>query len=743
MSHAIAVIGNQEQSTTSSEAESVPMVTAPPILTLPPCGESDFELGIGESEITQAQLYLAQPGFIGKNYVAHVQKPSERALVASLIIREHVRKKRAAGALPKIMVVTNTKPRAHELHNELEQLLPKATIHIFTGTEENSMTTKLCLQQTTVIVCTAGKLHSEMQSDVVKMSAMNLLIMDDSHLALHQTPSEAVIMHYVVKEKNYNSDRPTFIQIVGLTESLCGTFPALQVKPMVDHLLDICACVDAYGGICSVPESLRDPLPQSPTPPTSVDVKTFLHQDAKHDFLVLTSVEMGRLERDNDLMCFYEKWTPEYKSFIQEKIKSLEAGGMVKEGEQPAESVSKDVSQKLGVLELLWLYSEAQTACNERGCEEGLAVLNRQEGNILNGKAQAQLKKELEVVMRRKDAIVETVSEAVRRHVIGSNANGILFVDTAEEAQHLCTEIGAAIFQAHPAVVTRKTAVQYSTNSCINLTKEGEDPVVSEDQKNVVQSFNNGETRLLIVPVAIETEADVLSLPSCNVLLRLKCLRKRYQMINMEYVLTTARSPELKTCSELIKEVKETFLKDALQQIPSSDEAFQKAMNPRQDDLMYSYTGRYRGYLYRTKRKKGPTIDMLQLRCKKCRVFVCHGTELFTFFVDGGQHYVVPKLDFRLRLTTKPYRSKHKTIKRVSRLRQMFCANCCAKWGTICLFPRKECELPVLKSKNFLFEMDRKFYRIKMWSDALFYVPPVSACNAFTVYGEESSKVEE
>ena len=65
------------------------METAPPMLTLPPCREGDFELGIDEKTITQAQLHLAQPGFEGKNYVAHVQKPSERALTTSLIIRDH------------------------------------------------------------------------------------------------------------------------------------------------------------------------------------------------------------------------------------------------------------------------------------------------------------------------------------------------------------------------------------------------------------------------------------------------------------------------------------------------------------------------------------------------------------------------------------------------------------------------------------------------------------------------------
>ena len=658
-----------------------------------------------------------------------------------------MRRKRAEKAFPKIIVVANSKPRAQELHCELESSLPKAQLHLFTGTEENSMTTKLCLQQSTVIVCTAGKLHSEMETDVVKMPSINLLIVDDAHLALQQTPNEAVMMHYIVKAKNYNSDRPSYIQIVGLTDTLCGTFPALRVKPMVTHLLEICGSVDAADGICSVPDTLRavTASPQQSAPPTEINIHPFKYQDSKHDFIALISVEMGFLERDNELICPFEKWSQEYKSFIKEKMKALASGDLVKEGEDPSESVSKEVSQKLSVLELLWLYSEVLSACNERGCEEGLAILNRQEGNLLSDKAQVQLRKELDQVTQRKDAILETLFQTVRHHLLENSsrdAKGVLFVDSPEEAHRFCTEIAANVYQAHPAVITRKTAVLYSTSSCINLAKEGEDPVVSEDQKNVIQSFVNGETRLLLVPVAVETETDILNLPSCNFLLRLNHLENRYEIIDTEYILTSAHTSELKSCSELIKDVKDSVLKDALKQIPTGEE-FTKVMTSRQDELMYEYTGRYRGYLYRRKRKKGPTIDMLQLRCKKCKVFVCHGTELFTFFVDGGQHYVVPKLDFRLRSTTQPYRSKHKTIKRVSRLRQMFCGNCCAKWGMLCRFPRKGCELPVLKSKNFLFEMDRKFYRIKMWSDALFYVPPISACDKFTVYGEESSKLED
>ena len=717
------------------------METAPPMLTLPPCREGDFELGVDEKTITQAQLHLAQPGFEGKNYVAHVQEPSERALITSLIIRSHVHKKRAAKALPKIVVIANTKPRAQDLHAELEKLLPKAKIHFFTGSDENSMTTKLCLQQTTVIVCTTGKLQTELENDVIKMQFISLLIVDDSHLALQQTSSEAVIMHYIVKAKNYNSERPDYIQIVGVTDSLCGTFPALRVKPMVDHLLDICGSVDAINGICSVPECLQE-IPDSPRPFSDIKVATFKYQDAKHDFIALTSVEMGILEQDNDLVCPFERWSQEYKSFIKDKMKLIEEGGLVKAGDVSSESASMEVGQKLGTLELLWLYSEALTACKERGCEEALAVLNRHEGNVVSDKAQVELVRELKVVTQRKDAIVETLNEAVRHHLTGSNTRGILFVDSPEDALRFCTEIGSTLFHVHPAFVTRKTAVQYSTTSCINLVKEGEDPAVSEEQKNVIQSFKNGENRLLLVPIAIENEADVLNLPLCNFILRLNHLRNPYEMIDTEYVLTSAHSAELKTCSELIKEVKQSLLKDALKEMPTG-EAFTKRMSQRQDELMYEYTGRYRGYLYRRKRKKGPTVDMIQLRCKKCQVFACHATEIFTFFVDGGQHYVIPHLDFRQRVITKPYHSKHKTIKRVSRLKQMFCGNCCAKWGTLCLFPRKGCELPVIKSTHFLFEMDRKFYRIKMWSDALFYVPPISACDKFTVYGEESSKLDD
>ena len=548
-------------------------------------------------------------------------------------------------------------------------------------------------------------------------------------------------MHYIVKAKNYNSDRLDYIQIVGVTDSLCGTFPALRVKPMVNHLLDICGSVDAFNGICSIPVCLQE-VPDSTQTSTEIKATSFKYQDSKHDFIALISVEMGRLERDNDLMSPFEKWTQEYKNFIKEKTKLLETGGLAKEGgSATSDSVSKEVSQKLSVLELLWLYSEALTACKERGCEEALAVLNRQEGNVLSDKAQVELRRELEVVAQRKDAVMEALDEAVRHHLTSTNTRGILFVDSPEEAQRFCTEIGATIFHAHPAVVTRKTAVRYSTTSCINLMKEGEDPAISQEQSNVIQSFKNGETRLLLIPVAIESEADVLNLPSCNFILRLNHIECSYEMIDTEYVLTSAHSAELKTCSELIKEVKQSLLKDALKEMPTGQE-FVKRMTQRQEEQMYTYTGRYRGF-YRRKRKKGPTIDMLQLRCKKCRAFACHGTELFTFFVDGGQHYVVPNLDFRLRSITKPYRSKHKTIKRVSRLRQMLCGNCCAKWGTLCLFPRKGCELPVIKSKNFLFEMDRKFYRIKMWSDALFYVPPISACDTFTVYGEESSKLDD
>ena len=203
-------------------------------------------------------------------------------------------------------------------------------------------------------------------------------------------------------------------------------------------------------------------------------------------------------------------------------------------------------------------------------------------------------------------------------------------------------------------------------------------------------------------------------------------------------------SPVNKPFSELQSDFDMCRTEMGLRALPTGGQALKKKLKKGREEVMHNYQGRFIFPLTRSlnKKKNEPNMEKIQLRCKKCKVLACHGMEIYCFFVDGGRHCVVPHRDFSSMYQTQPYLAKHKAIKRVNRLRRMFCGNCGAPWGVVCHFPAKGCQLPVIKFKHFVFEMNHKYYYIKMLDDALFKLPPITASAIFRIHGPADMEMD-
>lgn len=639
----------------------------------------------------------------------------------------------------------------------MQTLLPSVTITLFTGAEPNSITTKTNLDKDIVLMCTTGKFHQEIESDVVNFGTTSLLIVDDCHYSLGQTPLESAFHKYILK-KFYSNQKPmvTVPQIVGLTTNPGDRASALDEEAMEKHILKMAGGVDSTVGVLFTDRVFSDtytpPSSSRPSPKPTLHVKKFMMRERVKDVIVALQVEIHKWEESIGMLSPHHKWTAEHVQMVQAELDSALArlGCITEDGATPP----PDLVERVRVLELIQCYALAAKACVEFGMDRALDVLQAPtRGGAVSAttksfltEAQFQsfeaMSKDIRKIVSRRSTLLDVVVELVCPQFASHahKSRGVLFVDTLADAHFLSAEIGKSHFTARPAAVPRCLVASYSTEACLEIEKAD---YISEQElergKEGLDAFARGECSLLIVPYALETDpVEIENIHSeFDFLARAHKITHREDFLDAEHVLTLVVSPERKPFAELRKDFDMCRVEAGLRALPSGI-TLRKRLTRAQEDVMYSHQTRHLFPLSRKKKKQGAVfIDQMVLRCKKCRVYVCHGLEVFSFFVDGGRHCVVPHHDFATRYNTKPYHAKHKTIKRVNRLKRMFCANCGAPWGLICHFPSKGCQLPVILAKNFIFEMDNKYYSIKLWSDALFQLPPIAIFRKFHLHGAE------
>lgn len=691
------------------------------------------------------------------NYVAILPQTASKTLYAAMVLCQHAAKRKESNQFIKCIILTNTKPRAHEMMEELQQILPSLNVYLFTGTEQDSITIKINLDKDIVMICTTGKFHQELEAEVVKFGTVSLFLVDDCQYSLGQTPLESAFHKYIMK-KIYRSIKPPVPQIVGLTTNPGERASALDEEAMQKHILKVAGGVDSTLGVLFTEDVYSDvytsPSSSKPHPKPSLQVKKFQMRDPMKDVVVALQVELRTWEEDVDILSPHHKWTAEYSKLIQSKLESAVASlTSVKEGEVPAELV-----ERVRVLELMQCYSQALKACVEFGVESALAILRApiQSSSVSTTKSLLTTSQfssleamglELERLTGQRNAVLDTVNELVCKQFTNQavKSRGVLFVDSLSNANFLCAEISKSHFLSRPAVVPRCLVASYSTNACTEVEKAEQSSVDDlEKGKDGLEAFARGDCSLLLIPYAIESDNVEIEniLSEFDFLARSHKITRRDDMIDAEYVVTVMLSKERKSFGDLRKDFDMCRVEAGLRTLPTGA-ALKKRLTRAQEDVMYSHQSRHMFPLNRTKKQKNEVfVDQIALRCKKCRVYVCHGMEIFSFFVDGGRHCVVPHRDFHTHYNTKPYHAKHKIIKRVDRLKKIFCGNCGAPWGMICHFPSKGCQLPVIKAKHFIFEMDHKYYSIKLWSDALFKLPPITAFPDFHIHGTSEMELD-
>ena len=672
-----------------------------------PCA-IDYTLKVDPSKpIRHYQKELAEPGINGENYIICAPTGTGKTLVAGLIISHHLQKRQ--NLEKKVVFVVPTRPLAEQQAKELQKLIPGAKVESSIG-DDVGLTIKDVLPHHDIIVCTAGKLVNEIKGSLVAFSNLGLMVLDECHHARKNAP-HAKIMEKYLKEKQ-KSGAKGLPQVVGLTASPgAGDNPKLEMDKTIDHLISLCALMDATSGIKVVRENVAE-LDRYTNKPTHT-VKILNCRDQGEEIIRLITDEMTKLEGLVNLKSPIKKWSQEYETCVQKEKQLLEMSG------------NPEHRNSIRIYDLLRCYSQALNVYMDLRQEDAVSVLSEFTGLPADDQAnniEKQLKQSLVELIHQltllpsvPNPLLQQAEEILQdQFTKNPDSKGILFVRTKKHASSMCDWLSKVGLQIHPRMIT-------------GHTRDTGAGMTQVEQEKVMESFRRGECNVLVATSVAEEGLDV---PACNLVIR-------FQHVSNEIARTQtqgrARAAESKGYAILasssrkpLQEMKNIELQALVDEVllggyfPTGP-FLQEMLCSSQQKIIQER--RLKRKLKQQQQKTNAGGD-IRLRCRKCKTFACSGSDIFT--VENSTHYVVPDEEFKAhKIVKRPHHSAKQMTQSMNKTHKIYCTECDADWGIMCIWPKEGHEFPVLKCKSFIFEIKGDRQHVKKWSDVTFEIPPL------------------
>ena len=203
------------------------------------------------------QKELASYGIQGMNYVACAPTGTGKTLIASVVVADHL----TNNPNGKVLFLVNKVPLAEQQCNEVKAYIPDLRAQFITGDSGTQISLYQLFHENNVVVCTNGVFLNELtmammsSSERLSLSDITLLIIDECHNTKKNSPYARIMEEYI-KIKLTGSGKNPLPQVIGLTASPgAGENPQGEVLKAVEHLLNLCALLDAQGGIKVVREN--------------------------------------------------------------------------------------------------------------------------------------------------------------------------------------------------------------------------------------------------------------------------------------------------------------------------------------------------------------------------------------------------------------------------------------------------------------------------------------------------------
>ena len=670
-------------------------------------------------EVRKYQWELARPGINGENYIIIAPTGSGKTLVAALVISSQLQRNQSRACCHVVFVVP-TKPLAEQQKEEFARFIPGAKVGVYTGDTLDTVADSI-RQRNDITVCTAGKLHEEMQNGKVTFDQISLVVFDECHHTKKRHPYALLMLSYLECHGDL-----TLPQIIGMTASPgAGENPDLDKVKTIQHLLSLAAHLDATSGFCYVKEN-REELQQC-TKNTSISLNILKPRDASNDpFIGQITVEMTELEDFvPDVKNLFEKWSQKYETKIQQVKSQLELA-------------SSDKRDQISTLELLRCYSNALSMYMDLQKKDAVKVMLEFTGLPQDDAIATPHERSIK---SRMNMLIEGISklplrenpllEGVRRklHQIYHDkptSRAILFIRTKNHAFAL-----------------KEWVLENSELSCLipdvitGHTRDTGTGMTQTEQQEVMDKFRTGKTNLLIATSVAEEGLDV---PECNLMIRYLHVSDEIAHVQTEGRARAEDSEGIVIISSRSKMQFQELKNKALNKLV--DEVLEKEQFPSGDYLRWEL-GQIQQQVVEIKKMKAAmkvkkrrthTGSNVKLLCKKCKKFACNGSDVYKLSDSlpteacaedkTSYHYVVPDPEFKKKLITKEHHRPGYLIKnQVKKTHKIHCSDCDKDWGVLCIWPAEGHQFPVLKCISFLFQINGNCPQsLKKWTAAPFEI---------------------
>ena len=685
-------------------------------------------------EVRSYQHELAHPGMNGENYIVFAPTNSGKTLVAALVIANHLEKNpQCQRESPKVVVVVKTRLLADQQTKRLKEYIPGAHVECSRGIEgENAdpsqqlPSVKEALPRSDIIVCTAGKLVDGLRKGSVGMRDFSLVVMDECHNT-DKGSNYAQIMHAYLEQK-VDGGCELLPQIVGLTATPgVGKNPSLNWGREVANLLTLCAHMDATSGIKYVQEHVEELNEVIPRPRYETD--RVEQNEERHVFIRRLEQDMNECEvlLDFELDSNSPRWSQNYERKVKELRKSLE------ESDNPN---NKNKISSVRVLECL-----TQTLLSYMDLPYALAMdplkgydeLNMPDKLISDHDKQLQkmlmkLKSDLSSLPTCENPVLESVKKKlIKTFQENPKSEGIIFVQTREQAKAVSDWISVSKF-------SKEIGVRPHMLLGHKRLEEGGQSMTDTEQKTVLEAFRSGEYNLLVATSVAEEGLDI---QQCNLVMRLHVssakskaqMKGRARAEDSEIITIVSGDPK-KLYKDMLNDEQLLLTEHTIRHILPLcvDDHFGHKISSIQRKIVENV--RSQKLAEELNRITHPAKDVI-LKCKKCTVVACCGSDLY--FIDNTNHCVVPGDVLRYETVEHHKPGIICSYNETSVIKKDYKVHCCGNdgnpcgtsWGVLGTWPTGK-EFPVIKCECFNFFISGVQVSFKQWKKCPFKVSPLS-----------------
>ena len=296
-------------------------------------------------------------------------------------------------------------------------------------------------------------------------------------------------------------------------------------------------------------------------------------------------------------------------------------------------------------------------------------------------------------------------------------SKGIFFVQAVNHTQYITNWIKSSPVLSRIIQVTPITG--YSRAGGMDKS----------EQLRVLEGFRRGKYNLLASTSVLEEGLDV---PECNFVIRYQNVSNEIAQVQAKgraraqdsRIYTVVSSDSNKDYWYLVQEEKQRLVETALLKL--KDRSLEQDI-PLKQTFFIEERDRMAQQLKHL-RSKWPYTEKVEVRCKKCNMFACKGSDVFAYTLSGGGniYHVVPGEAFSSKYDKREHDKPDDSYDFVKPYR-IFCRspNCRSQWGVIAVWGDTGYKFPVLKCENFLYKYGESTRRFKKWKDIWFEVQSI------------------